>query len=297
MINQNIKIGPEGSIERTEKGVVVRVPYSEYVAALPDVECENPEAEQADRIYRKTFYKKPVYLSHEYDQAIRECLSGNDVVVIGMNGYSRISDASCLAWGVTQEAYEEACAALLGTAITAVQSEFHGMRIKLTHGASNLGVDRAILMVAQEFNLHHLGHSCPKFMPFVSDDNAPIYVAETQHGYADAFVRSLHILISANGRLQAFQHDISAAFQYRKHIIPVNVMRCISTKGGPPVFGPDGSIEDAVAAFEFLIHQQMMRIVDGDSWRGLEEHISKTMLNLCRNMLSPKRAFGRWRET
>ncbi|MEZ4534184.1 MAG: hypothetical protein R3D26_04120 [Cyanobacteriota/Melainabacteria group bacterium] len=91
-------------------------------------------------------------------------------------------------------------------------------------------MDWAIIKAARDLNRPHLGHSCPKFMFYVEDDTDPVYVAETSR--IRLFVRrSLDILIAANGRMQAFRHDIMAVFEKMKHASFVNVLKSISTNG------------------------------------------------------------------
>ena len=88
----------EGTIERLADGsVVVKVTGATHLAGRPGVLCLNPEDPEAERIYSKSFTTKPIYLPHEYDRAFKECLRGNDVVVLGMNGYSELNAAQCAA--------------------------------------------------------------------------------------------------------------------------------------------------------------------------------------------------------
>lgn len=283
-----------GEIERTEHGVIVRAKGMEDALSVPGVVCINPNDPPAERIYCKEFSQTPIFLPDEYDRATKEVLrSGNDIVVLGMNGYSTLNEQQCRAWGVKPGAYEIACEALLRTITELLFQKFPGIDVRFSHGASNLGVDRAIINVAKRLNRPQLGHSCPKFMFWVEDNGIPVYVGNDQLEYAERFVDSLDILIAANGRIQAFQHDITAAFLKLKHVIPVNVLRSISETGGPPAIGPNGEIEDAVAAFEQRVHLMATQLgfAQQDKFGELVDHVKDTVIGVCRSLLSPERAF------
>jgi hypothetical protein len=294
---KSFMLAQDGKIKRVNKEVVVTVQGDASLAKIPGVVCENVRAHPSRRLYRKVFTKKPIYLPSEYEQAVREVLGGGqDIVVVGMNGYSRLTDAQCRNWGVKPGAYEAACKSILSSTILALQREFPGIDVRLAHGASDLGVDRMVIEVGRELNRPQLGHSCPHFMMWVEDDDIPVFVARDQAEYSDRFIESLHILIAANGRYQSFHHDIDAAFKMLRHVIPLNILRSISGTGGPPAIGPDGQIEDAVAAFEERVHlitQQMGYIrQDQDAWDHLITHIHKTTVRICRTLLTPERAFS-----
>ena len=285
----------EGSIRRLPDGTVeVSITGKTSLAGMPDVICDNPEDPEDQRIYRKIFSETPIYLPDEYDKAVREILrTGNDIIVLGANGYSSLTEEKCQAWGVRHGAYAAACESLLYNMVRFIQDHFPGVDIRFAHGASHMGVDGAIIATANALNRPQLGHSCPKFMFYVEDNGIPVYVANTQAEYADAFIESLDILVAANGRKQAFQHDIAAAFEKLKHVIPVNVLRSISDTGGPPAIGADGHIEDAVAAFEQRVHMMAMQLgfTTADRWTELVEHLNATTITICRRLLSPARAF------
>jgi len=285
----------EGKIYRNkEKDVIVEIQGKPNLKDLPGVTCLDSHKPVAEKTYQKIFKKKQIYLPKEYDLAITTYLSGTDVIIIGMNGYSSLTPQQCQEWGVKVGAYEAACSALLNTTISYLQNEFPGIDVRVVHGASNLGVDQAIINTANLMNRPQLGFSCPKFMFYVNDDDVPVYVASTQDEYSRAFAKSLDILIAANGRIQSFEHDIDAAFKFRKHVIPVNVLKSISTTGGPPAFKEEGHIEDAVAAMELLVHMVSMQLGGErrDPWENLLEHIHKTIGSIARQVLSPRRAFG-----
>jgi hypothetical protein len=288
------KITREGLITRQPDGShVVMVKGASYVAALAGVSCINPDAAEEERVYSKTFTKKPIYMPHEYERATREILKGTDVIVLGMNGYSSLTSQKCREWGVAPGAYEAACAAILESVIIELEKSYPGVDIRLAHGASELGVDGVILKVAAKLNKRQLGHSCPRFMFYVQDDDVPVYVAKTQVDYANAFIDSLAVLVAANGREQAFKHDINAVFDKGKHVIPVNVLRSISTTGGPPALNADGKIEDAVAYFEQRVHLMYHAFSGtGDPFRDIVNHVIGQVSQISRLLISPERGFS-----
>lgn len=55
------------------------------------VACVNPSAPENERIYRKVFAKKKIYLPMEYDRAVANHLSGKDVFVLGQRVVSSAS--------------------------------------------------------------------------------------------------------------------------------------------------------------------------------------------------------------
>jgi len=287
------QIQDNGIIEKDGDGFVVKVQGKPYVASIAGVVCENPSAPPEQQIHTKRFARKRIYLHNQYQRAVAEVLTGTDVVVLGMNGYSALNDEQCRAWGVKPGAYEAACEGILNAVCCDLTSNFKGIDLRFADGASNVGVDAVLLKVAKKLNRPHLGHSCPKFMFYVEDDDSPVYVAKTQAGYADAFIDSLQVLIAANGRMQAFEHDIDAVFKKLKHLIPVNVLKSISTTGGPPAIGPTGKIEDAVAAFEQRVHLAAQAIYGGrDPYKNMLGHVTESTTAIVRNLISPERAFA-----
>jgi len=283
-----------GTVRRIDGTVVVRIKGATHVATLPNVVCLNPESAEPGRVYEKRFLDKEIYLPRQYQRAFDAHLLGLDTVVLGMNGYSLLTEKQCLSWGVKPGAYEAACRQLLREIYRALDEAFPGIDVRFAHGASDTGVDRAVIQVAKELNRPQLGHSCPEFMFYVQDgDGVPVYVAATQDEYANSFIRSLQILIAANGRQQAFSIDIDAAFKMLRSVILVNVLKSISTTGGPPAIA-DGRVEDAVAAFEHLVHAvgQQMGVIAVDPYHALVAHIRDVTVSIARGLISPERAFS-----
>lgn len=280
----------EGKIEKVDEGFLLTLPYKSSLEGKPGIEVfEGPD----DKVCRKLFTRKKIYLPGEEAKAVQDILAGPDVVVLGMNGYSALSAERCQAWGIKPGAYEAACQKLLHNVVRKLQAQYAGVNVRIVHGASNMGVDEAVMSTCRKLNLINLGHNCPRWMIYVQDDDEPVYVAQNQSEYSRSFVRSLDILIAANGAQQSFSHDIAAAFEFQKHVIPINLIGSISTTGGPAAISPKGLIEDAVAAFNRLIHQINVQTnrAEYDAYADLCGKVESTVINIARPMLSPARAY------
>lgn len=280
----------EGTIHRDGDAVIVEVVSTSGYAGVPGVERIGKSRGKEGWLYRKVFRNKAIHLPDEYDDAIRANLHGKDVLVLAMNGYSRLTEEKCREWGIRPGAYEKACSVLLKAMFSAVRRSFPDVDIRFVHGASDLGVDGVIIRTAEELRRTQLGFSCPRFMMYVNDgDGVPVYVAGSTEAYAKAFVRSSDILVAANGRQQAFEMDLHAVFKYGKTFIPVNVLRLISTTGGPPAKNAEGGIEDAVAHYEQCVHLVGKRLLpsSADPWKDTVIEINEAMVGICRRILDP----------
>jgi hypothetical protein len=290
--SENLQIPSDGLIQREQDGSTSAYAVGKsHFANLPDVECLNPDANEDVRIYRKNFKIKRIYLPDELDTA-QEALGSPDIV-IGMTGYSSVKTDE---WGIKPEAYEVACADILGNAILELQKEFPTIRVALVHGAAPMGVDLSVMDVAKGLRLSNLGFNCPLYMFYVDDDEGKVYVAKNKGEYSDAFIQGLNMLISVGGRAQALEHDISAAIRFRKRLVLFNLIEAISTTGGPPAWGPDGKVEDATAAFFHAI--KMVSAVNPSPangyYRGSRDEIAQDLVNYARTIIDPRLAFGRW---
>ncbi len=292
----------DGTIERREDGsVLVTVLNEPWSKNVPGVSCLNPDAPESQRQYQKAFHVKPIYLPGEYDRAIAEKISSPDNFVVSMNGYSRITDEQCIRYGIQQGAYEEACRALMSHTIGHLKKKFTGAHLRLIHGAADLGVDKAIQEVADEYNIVPLGFSCPRYMLYVNDDQTPVYVGTNQDDYSDKFIQSLDLLITTGGREVTLQHDVLAACVYNKRIHFVDILNSLSSTGGVPatVTGPDGKlrVDNAAAAMgrnvSFFSRHNATAMVprSGDLWDAIFENVSSIATEVCRLKMSPKRKF------
>lgn len=293
------KLSEEGEIKRTSEGVLVRALGGAHLLDQPGVECENPDVPEGERIYRKLFVHRQIFLPGEFDAA-QAFLGGNDVIRLGATGYSTIKDEQLAEWGLRRGAYEAAVKGLIMAQTRFIWEHFEGAQVKLCDGASYMGVDQAMIEAGKALNLNRLGHSCPKFMFYVHDDSedqTPIYVASTQAEYSTAFVTNCDILLSVGGRLQALEHDITAGIKLGymgKAVVPINLLEAICDHGGPPAWGADGSVQDATAAYTKTVFPIPMAAATGgaDMYDLIRQHVCAVAGNLCRRKLSPDRAYA-----
>lgn len=284
-------ISQNGEVVREDGVTKVRIAGKAHLLSIEGVTCLNPDAPEPERIYEKSFKRKRVLLPGDADAL--KVLQGENVVVLGMTGYSSIKPADCQAWGIQPGAYEAACARLLTTVIDQLRAEFPGIDLRIADGASDMGVDKVIMDVAVAKNIPHLGFSCPNFMFYVKDDDLPVYVGPSQAEYADAFIRALNILIGANGRMQALEHDMVAAIKYNKRLILANVLKAISTNGGPPARDAEGKVIDATAAFQQCITSLVPRgQYSSDPFADLETELVTAATRVTRGLLPPALAYG-----
>ncbi len=280
-------------VRRAGKTTIVEAIGNARLLGIPGVFCVNPDAPPRKRIYRRIFKnpKKRIYLPHEYDLAVRKELGGRHPFVVGMNGYSHLSEAQCAAWGVKPSAYRSGCAVFLEQIDKCLRKNFPAANVCYVHGASDMEVDKAVSETATRLRRQQLGFSCPEYLFYVPDNAAPVYVAKTAEEYSDAFVRTGDVLIAANGRLQAFRMDIAAVFLHDKFLLPVNILKLISSTGGPPARGANGEIEDAVAHFEqrfFAIGAQVFGLKGRDTWAAAIGEAKDIMKHICRHVLAPE---------
>ncbi|MDO8598932.1 MAG: hypothetical protein Q7S02_02390 [bacterium] len=294
---------PHGDIFRDGNRVIVEIPWSlgEHAVGEPGVEIVNPDAPPADRVVRKVFTHKRVYLPEELDLAVATHLAHDDNLVVSMNGYSQIKPEQCKRYGIQTGAYEAACKAVLRHVVTHLRMKFPSAQIRITSGASAMGVDLAIEAVAREFNIMPLGFSCPHFMLWVHDDDLPVYVAESKDAYADRYIQKLDLLITTGGREHALQHDIFAACIYGKRIHFVDVLSMLSPVGTIPATIDDGKggrrIENAAAAmgrnisFFGVREAPTLAPPGGDEWDALFDDVASVATEVCRGKLSAERKF------
>ena len=272
-----------------------------YTINEPGVICVNPEAPVERQIFRKDFERKPVYLPHQYEEAMNTHVRIQNGVVVSMNGYSSLKPEWLAKYGIKEGAYEAACAATFEAMINHIQRKFQAAQVRVIHGASHMGVDGVVDRVTKSaIGLMPLGFSCPDFMMWVPDDETPVYVAENKKEYADAYIRSLDLLVTTGGRIHALEHDTLAACLYDKRVHFVDIPNMLSTSSVPPrIILPDGKvmIENAAAAFgrnisfseRFEGRSQVP--ANGDRWDALFEAIGGVATEVARRTLPPQHMF------
>lgn len=275
-VTENGLVVRDGDIVR----VLARVTDDPGILNDPSITCLNPKAPEVERVYQKEFKRRKVYLPDEHDLPIRDYLRGGvrPILVIGANGYSSVKDAHLRAWHVGELAYRVAVETALETIYARVRDELgEAVDIRFVHGSSTQGlarrgVDTSIVNTATKLHCQQLGFSCPKYMMYVNDDtDFPVYVAQDKDAYSKAFVDSLDVLVSCNGRVQTLEMDIHAAIFRRKYVVLYDLLGAISPTGGPPAYGPNNEIEDAVKALitgMFMVGGDVFHAPSsGDCWK------------------------------
>ena len=292
----------DGKIWREDgsKNVVVEV-INEPNSLDYGAECINLEAPELERIYRKIFTKKPIFLPNEYQQAMNALRTNPADFVLSMNGFSSLTSEWLEKYGIKEGAYEQACIAIMKNVIDKLRSEFPGARLHLTYGASDMGVDWAIEKVASDpgYNLDLLGISCLRYILYAKDDDIPVYVAPNKDLYADCYIESLDFLVSTGGRDQSLKHDIMAACLFQKRIHFVDVLNLLSNNNVPAVVIENGEtkIENAPATFGRNISSSnvsdipVVAPIGGDKWNSLFYNISANAVEVCRGKMPPDKMF------
>ena len=261
-----------------EDGLICRMPDGSHVAYswegfdLTEYGAEVVSKNGSKTLYRKRFVEKRIYLPHEKGDALENHLYHMpDPFIVSMNGYSTINEATRKRYGIDKGAYEAACKALLLTIIKHIRSKFEGVNMILTDGASEMGVDLAILNTGDRLGMQTLGFSCPEFMMYVKDDKRAVFVSASKHDYAENYIQPLHLLITTGGREHALQHDVFAACVYGVRIHFVDMLSAVATVPIPAtVPGVDGTrkVENACALprFSFCKNYAVSRATRMSSW-------------------------------
>ncbi|MFA5358824.1 MAG: hypothetical protein WC310_03325 [Patescibacteria group bacterium] len=249
----------------------------------------------SDRGFTKSFAPGRVFLPDEYPEVLQKFLQGPNVVVIGLTGYSSIKSEHCARWGIKPGAYEYAVHSMLTNLVNELRTAYPGIDIRFVHGASDMGVDKEVIAVGEELGVPQLGFSCPEFLSYVDNENHdfPIYVGADQADYSDKFIQALDILVAANGRKQAFIHDMSAALSHAKYIVPINIVQAISSTGGPAAINEDGTIEDATELFyQRVVYLAIQFGIAGqDVWAELNQKLTQAIKAITRKILPANAAF------
>jgi hypothetical protein len=264
------------------------------LAEVDGVECANPDAAPDARVYTRTFHnpQKKIYTATQYETAMDTHLRGKNVIVLGMNGFSRLTSQQCAASGVLPGEYEIACAIFLKAMVLHMQDAFPLADVRLTHGSSWMGVDRVIQEVAFALNRPQMGFTCLDFLWYAPDNDVPLHVSRQQTQYSEAFAKSSDVLIAANGRAQAYEMDYLGVLKFGKHFMPINILKLISRTGGPPAVNAEGKIEDAVAYFEQRMHS--VNVIFGgpgagrDPWQSAVNAAREIVTDVCRRVLPPE---------
>lgn len=295
-------IPDNGYIERLPDGKVLVIAKGAVGATgFPGVECLNPDQENNEgKVFYRIFEKNKIFLADEYDQATKELRPEKNVVVISMNGFTRIKPADLQLWGLDEGEYELACLELFNSIIKSVRERFKGIDIKLVDGGSDLGIDKVLNQARRDNELDGLSFSCPQWAFYVPDDGRNLFVGRDSEDYADRYIQSLDCLVATGGKEQAFKHDIFAAVKYGKYITFVDVAGALARNGGVPAVTrrSDGTneIQNAAAAMQQFIsvvqgQDQISIHGQGERWKAMVIEAGKRVNENCFKVLPPNVKF------
>ncbi len=300
--DEDIKYVCDGSV-RKEDGIVVVEAKGDPSCVDYGAVCINPDAPEKDRVYRKVFKNKQIFLFDDYTKVVSILRSNPASFVLSMNGYSSLKKDWLTKYGIKEKDYEYACIAILKSIIDRLRLEFPGIRLYLTSGASDMGVDWSIEQVTHDpkYNLNLLGFSCPRYMLYVKDDpRDPVFVAPNSDAYADYYIKSLDFLVATGGRDQALKHDVIAACLAQVRIHFVDVLSRLSDNNVPAVIIDEKGkkkIENAPAAFgkniSFTNERQI--VINNPKrlgkWGGVFDDIAENAIEVCRPIMPPENKF------
>lgn len=263
----------------------VRMTGRPDLAKLPGVTVENPEAAPERQVCVKVFRNKHIY--RDYERFRRDRLTGPDLVALAANGYSTMDDPDLL------EAYVQASKGLLVAVYWMMKRSIPRLDIRLIDGGSKTGIDKALLLAADELKIPHVSHSCPEFMFWVEDDNDPVFVAPDQDAYSDTFIQSSHILLACNGGKQAFHMDIKAALDYEKDVVLVDLLGSLGREVDSKLIGSNKKIVDAVSSFMRLVHVATRHLSTSsfDKYSDLVLNVGQIATSVARSKVSPQAGY------
>lgn len=239
-------------------------------------------------VYVRQFLKKPIFL--DLNEAKRQVFGNDHIFLIGATGYTDLDEKTCRTWGIQPGAYELAAERMITDLIRSLQLKFPGVRVGLVDGAAQLGIDKAVIATAEKNMIPHLGFTCPRYLMYVEDDQMPVFCGQSKTEYLDRFVQTLHVLLGMNGRATAFEHDMRAAILYRKGLILINILKSISLTGGPVAYTEDGSINDALSAFQTVVRN--LSHLPSESFDALTDRVTGEVIDLARLVLPPRIGFN-----
>lgn len=197
---------------------------------------------------KKVFRADKVILLSEQSKEIRKIICEDprsgifnpQTVTIGPSGYSDVS--KLVASGEIQaDTYRLTCQYVLKRFITQLNKILNEQGLELpfviTHGASEIEVDKAGRDTANELNIRQFGFNQPEWMFYVPDDLVPTYVASNKDDYHNKFAAHTMILLILGGRDDAAYHDRLNCQLYRNLVLPCPILPFIM-QNPPPAWDP-----------------------------------------------------------
>ena len=176
-------------------------------------------------------------------------------IVLGMSGYTDVSEPRCRDLGIPFGHYEGSLSGLMNRAIKKLRNRTPGIRPGIVYGSASYGVDFAISETAKEGNIPIIGTSCLPYLWYVDNcaDGPTVLIVPSEDDYCRLYVSQLHILLAANGGEASYRMDIHAATEALIPVIPVDVLGMLGARITPFIIDASGKrkVNDAVAALNF----------------------------------------------
>ena len=159
---------------------------------------------------------------------------------VGVAGYSDLSifeNSGVLKKGE----YQDLCKDVLARFVLGFNAAMNELKfdapVVITHGASELGVDKAARDTAISINCRQFGFNQPEWMFYVPDDAVPVYVGIDKQDYHHKFAAHTMVLLIMGGRDDAAYSDRLNTQQYRNLVLPCPILPFLMDNP-PPAWDP-----------------------------------------------------------
>ncbi|HIH24052.1 TPA: hypothetical protein HA251_03400 [Candidatus Woesearchaeota archaeon] len=178
------------------------------------------------------FDRKELYAPEEQQRYEERSLRrGDDILWLGITGWTKPPKhyPACYGTSDNPKIYGTLVTALLMESVLALKTQ--GIQVDIRHGASDAGVDAAVLRVMEAIPVSGSGVNCPMYMPWVTDDTrgGPVLVAKNKDSYHDLYSQYHQILLVTGGRDVAFHHDYLRRLKGVGCSVVADVMQTVST--------------------------------------------------------------------
>lgn len=251
----------------------------------------------AQSVYRKIFQNpdKKIWLPDEVEDFRQHLFTKfGDFETIALTGYTDIGPVLREQFGINQQEYEEKVFELFDLCIKEAQAEpdLAGVTFIVTHGASDMCVDRVGNQVAAHNGLYQVGFNQYEWMPYVKDDSVDVVVGANKLQYHNNFIIFSNYLTCVGGREDALGHDIAKGIANRKRLFLAPILPFIAPAEIPPAFrefGPDGEdyrllpfdkrpIEDASRALP-VIFEGMFSEINYQNFSEMKINTARNFVN------------------
>lgn len=223
------------TLDVQEEELILSAPYSAGLSHLLSWQGVTLEGGVLQKRFPRSRF---LYGETSIEAAIREFRLQCDYR-IGTSGYSNMDEKRCRELDLRLGQYEHAVVGLVNHSIAEVRHTLPAARPGIVHGSSGMGVDLALMRVANENNIPNIGTTCLEYLWYV--DNASqgpkVLIARSKEDYNRLYVSQLDILLAANGAETSFKMDVHAATEALIPVIPIDIIGMLGSK--VPAFKTD----------------------------------------------------------